>query len=153
MAVNGPAVGIGASYALAGDIVLAAESSYFLLSFAAIGLVPDGGASCLFPARVGSGRFNRLAMLGERVPANRALEYGLVDQVTSEATLRDSALELADRLAAGPTGAYTAVKSLINADALSGLDAALDLEAQLQGRQVDTEEFDRGLAAFASSKR
>src|SRR5918992_3836935 len=82
-AVNGPAVGIGCSLALACDLVLAAESAYFLLAFVNIGLVPDGGSSVLVPARAGAGRAAEMAMLGERVPAATGREWGLVDRLLS----------------------------------------------------------------------
>src|SRR5215211_4825276 len=78
-AVNGPAAGIGCSLALACDVVLAAESAYFLLAFVNIGLVPDGGSSLLLPERVGLARASEMAMLGERIGAKRALEWGLIN--------------------------------------------------------------------------
>src|ERR671936_1128934 len=80
-AVNGPAVGIGLSLALAADLIVAAESAYFLLAFVNIGLVPDGGSSVFVPARIGFTRAVEMATLGERVPARRALEWGLVNRV------------------------------------------------------------------------
>ena len=78
-AVNGPAVGIGCSLALACDLVVAAESAYLLLAFVNIGLVPDGGSSVFVPARAGTGRAATMAMLGGRVPAPQASAWGLVD--------------------------------------------------------------------------
>src|SRR5215203_3646649 len=83
-AVNGPAVGIGLSLALAADLVVAAESAYFLLAFVNIGLVPDGGSSLFIPARVGHARAAEMAMLGERVPARQALEWGLINRVHAD---------------------------------------------------------------------
>ncbi len=80
-AVNGPAVGIGCSLALCCDLILAAESAYFLLAFVNIGLVPDGGSSLFVPTRVGMARATELAMLGERLPAPKALEWGLINRV------------------------------------------------------------------------
>ena len=82
-AVNGPAVGIGCSLALAADLIVAAESAYFLLAFVNIGLVPDGGSTAFIPARVGYARAAEMAMLGERVPAERALEWGLINRVVA----------------------------------------------------------------------
>ena len=87
-AVNGPAVGIGCSLALACDLVLAKESAYFLLAFVNIGLVPDGGSSLLVPARVGYTRAAEMAMLGERIPALKALEWGLINRVAADDVLR-----------------------------------------------------------------
>src|SRR5215207_3905575 len=83
-AVNGPAAGIGCSLALACDLVVARESAYLLLAFVNIGLVPDGGSSLLVPARVGHARAAEMAMLGERIPALQALEWGLVNRVAAD---------------------------------------------------------------------
>ena len=83
-AVNGPAVGIGLSLALAADLVVARESAYFLLAFVNIGLVPDGGSSLFVPERVGFARAAEMAMLGERVPARQALEWGLINRVAAD---------------------------------------------------------------------
>src|ERR671929_806647 len=100
-AVNGPAVGIGCSLALACDLVVARESAYFLLAFVNIGLVPDGGSSLFVPERVGLARASEMALLGERVPARRALEWGLINRVVPDAQLADEVAALRDRLANG----------------------------------------------------
>ena len=86
-AVNGPAAGIGCSLALACDLVVAAESSFFLLAFINVGLVPDGGSTAIVPARIGAARAAEMAMLGERVPAPQALEWGLINRVVPDAEL------------------------------------------------------------------
>src|SRR3954462_233085 len=109
-AVNGAAAGIGCSLALACDLVIAAESAYFLLAFVNIGLVPDGGSSLLIPERVGFARAAEMAMLGERVPAPTALEWGLINRVVADAALEPAAQELAARLAQGPTRSYAGAK-------------------------------------------
>ena len=83
-AVNGPAVGIGCSLALAADLIVAAESAYFLLAFVNIGLVPDGGSTAFLPARIGYARAAEMAMLGERVPATQALDWGLINRVVPD---------------------------------------------------------------------
>src|SRR5918998_766330 len=95
-AVNGPAVGIGCSLALAGDLVLAAESAYFLLAFVNIGLMPDGGSTLFVPAAVGKARAFQMALLGERVGAAQAVEWGLVNYVHPD----DAMLGEAEALAA-----------------------------------------------------
>src|ERR1700729_2473207 len=105
-AVNGPAVGIGCSFALAADLVVAADSAYFLLAFVNIGLGLDGGASQSLVARVGHSRAMEMAMLGERIGADRALEWGLVNRVVPDDELRSTVTELAAKLAAGPPGSY-----------------------------------------------
>ncbi|MGH8734470.1 MAG: enoyl-CoA hydratase-related protein, partial [Burkholderiales bacterium] len=86
-AVNGPAVGVGLSFALACDLVVAAESAYFLLAFVNIGLAPDGGSSYLLPERIGFTRAAEMALLGERIPAPKALEWGLVNRVVPDRDL------------------------------------------------------------------
>ena len=105
-AVNGPAVGIGLSLALAADLVVAAESAYLLLAFVNIGLVPDGGSSLFVPARIGFARATEMAMLGERIPAAQALEWGLVNRVVADDAFAAEVAALRDRLAAGPTRSY-----------------------------------------------
>src|SRR5205807_2037556 len=102
-AVNGPAVGIGCSLALAGDLVMAAESAFFGLAFVNIGLMPDGGSTLFVPAAVGKARAFQMALLGERVPARQALEWGLVNWVHPDDRLLDEASALASGLAKGPT--------------------------------------------------
>src|SRR5687768_7576680 len=101
-AVNGPAVGIGASLALASDLIVARESAYFLLAFVNIGLVPDGGSSLLLPERIGLARATQMAMLGERIPARQALEWGLINRVAPDEGFDATVDELAQRLAHGP---------------------------------------------------
>src|SRR5919199_2092849 len=130
--VNGPAAGIGASLALASDLVLAAESAYLVLAFINIGLVPDGGSSLLVPARVGFTRAAEMALLGERVPAPRALEWGLVNRVVPDAELADEARALAERLAAGPTRSYAGSKRQLNAWRFARMEEQLQLEAAIQ---------------------
>src|SRR4051795_12369302 len=102
-AINGPAVGIGLSFALACDLSVAAESAYCMLAFVGIGLVPDGGSSFLIPERIGFARAMEMAMLGERVPARLAFEWGLINRVVEDYALKARTEELADGLAAGPT--------------------------------------------------
>ena len=102
-AVNGPAVGIGCSLALDCDLILAKESAYFLLAFVNIGLVPDGGSSLLVPSRVGYTRAAEMAMLGERIPALKALEWGLINRVAADDVFDAEVDALAERLATGPT--------------------------------------------------
>src|SRR5881392_2635903 len=98
-AVHGPAVGIGCSLALCCDLIMASESAYFLLAFVNIGLVPDGGSSLLLPTRVGMARAAELSMLGERLPAPKALEWGLINRVVEDELLAGETVELAERLA------------------------------------------------------
>jgi 2-(1,2-epoxy-1,2-dihydrophenyl)acetyl-CoA isomerase len=105
--VNGPAVGIGASLALNCDLMVAAGSAYFLLAFVNIGLTVDGGASVSIAVWSGYSRAAELTMLGGRLPAPTALQWGLVNQVVPDA-LEPTADKLVARLAAGPPGSYRA---------------------------------------------
>lgn len=152
-AVNGPAVGIGLSLALCCDLVVAAESAYLLLAFVNVGLVPDGGSSLLVPARVGFGRAAKLALLGERVAAPVARDWGLVDEVVADDALADEAEALARRLAAGPTQAYAGVKRQLNASVYGRLDEQLALEADIQQEMAGSGDFVEGVGAFVQKRR
>ena len=151
-AVNGPAVGIGCSLALACDLILAAESSYFLLAFVNIGLVPDGGVTAILPARAGFARAAEMAMLGERVPAARALDWGLVNRVVGDGELEAESEALLARLAAGPTASYANSKRLLNRRLYAGLEDQLDAEAAAQREQGRTADFYEGVAAFVEKR-
>ena len=151
-AVNGPAAGIGCSLALACDLVVAAESAYFLLAFVNIGLVPDGGSTAFVPARVGLARAMEMALLGERVPAPRALEWGLVNRVVPDDELVDQAGELLDRLAVGPTLSYARSKALLNRRLYADLEAQLEAEADAQRELGRSEDFIAGVVAFAQKQ-
>src|ERR1700691_3346108 len=102
-AVNGPAAGAGMSLALMGDLILCARSAYFLQAFRRIGLVPDGGSTWLLPRLIGKARAIELSLLGEKLPADKALEWGLVNRVFADDELLSKALEMGRELAAGPT--------------------------------------------------
>jgi 2-(1,2-epoxy-1,2-dihydrophenyl)acetyl-CoA isomerase len=151
-AVNGPAVGIGCSLALDCDLIWAAESSYFLLAFVNIGLVPDGGSTALLPARIGFARATEMGMLGERVPAAQALEWGLVNRVCADDALEAEAGELLERLAAGPTRSYANYKALLNRRLHADLAGQLEAEADAQREQGYTEDFVEGVTAFVQKR-
>jgi 2-(1,2-epoxy-1,2-dihydrophenyl)acetyl-CoA isomerase len=151
-AVNGAAAGIGCSFALACDLVVAAESAYFLLAFVNIGLVADGGSSLLIPERVGFARAAEMALLGERVGAGKALEWGLINQVTADEDLMDEANALVDRLAAGPTRSYAGTKRQLNAWQFSRMEAQLELEASIQQELAGSRDFAEGVTAFVEKR-
>jgi 2-(1,2-epoxy-1,2-dihydrophenyl)acetyl-CoA isomerase len=151
-AVNGPAAGVGCSLALACDLVLAAESAVFLLAFINIGLVPDGGASLTVPARAGFGRAAEMAMLGERIPARQALDWGLANRVIPDDELAGEAQALVERLAAGPTRAYAELKRLLNRQQYAGLAEQLDAEAEAQGELGKSADFYEGVFAFMQKR-
>ena len=151
-AVNGPAVGIGASLAFACDLVLAAESAFFGLAFVNIGLMPDGGSTLFVPTAVGKARAFQMALLGERVTAERALEWGLVNYVYPDGELMGEANSLVERLAAGPTLSYASSKRALNQMLYPDLDGQLDLEAELQHALARTRDFTEGVSAFVEKR-
>jgi 2-(1,2-epoxy-1,2-dihydrophenyl)acetyl-CoA isomerase len=151
-AVNGPAVGIGASLAFACDLVLAGESAYFGLAFVNIGLMPDGGSTLFVPTAVGKARAFQMALLGERVEAQRALDWGLVNYVYPDDRLLDEANALAARLAAGPTRSYAGSKRALNQMLYPDLDGQLSLEAELQHGLARTRDFQEGTLAFLEKR-
>jgi 2-(1,2-epoxy-1,2-dihydrophenyl)acetyl-CoA isomerase len=151
-AVNGPAAGIGCSLALACDLVMAAESAFFGLAFVNIGLMPDGGSTALVPPAIGKARAFQMALLGERVPAPQALEWGLVNWVHADDRLMDEANALAERLAAGPTRSYAGSKRALNQSIYGDLDAQLELEAELQHELGRSKDFLEGAAAFVEKR-
>ncbi|GAA4675527.1 enoyl-CoA hydratase/isomerase family protein [Gordonia humi] len=148
-AVNGPAVGLGCSLAAACDQVVAADSAWFSLAFAQVGLTLDAGASLLIGARIGIGRATRMAMLGERIDAGTAHSWGMVDEVVTPEDVGARALALADALAHGPTAAFAATKHSLNIALLDRLDAAFEAEVAGQTSLVDSEDFREGAAAFS----
>ncbi|MDA0179915.1 enoyl-CoA hydratase-related protein [Solirubrobacter phytolaccae] len=151
-AVNGPAVGIGISFALAGDLVLAAESAYFMLAFVNIGLVPDGGSSFLIPERIGFARASEMALLGEKVPARQALEWGLINRVIEDYALLANTEELAQRMASGPTRSYAGSKRQLNAWSFNRFKEQLELEAEIQHGAARTADFLEGVTAFVEKR-
>ena len=151
-AVNGPAVGIGCSLALCCDLIVAAQSAYFLLAFVNIGLVPDGGSSLFVPSRVGMARASELSMLGERLAAAQALEWGLINRVVADESLRSESLALAARLAAGPTRSYAGTKRQLNNWLYSGMAEQLELEARIQQEMAGSADFLEGAMAFVEKR-
>lgn len=151
-AVHGAAAGVGCSLALSCDLVMMAESAFLLLAFVNIGLVPDGGASAFVPARAGAARAFEMAMLGERVPAARALEWGLANRVVGDGNLVAESEALLRRLADGPTRAYAGIKRELNAQLYPDLAAQLALEAEIQDEADATGDFREGVAAFLEKR-
>ncbi len=150
-AVNGVAAGVGASLALVCDLIVAAESAYFLQAFRRIGLVPDGGATYLLPRLIGKARAMELTLLGEKLPAATALEWGMINRCVPDAELMPTALALATQLADGPLSlGYT--RNLI----WSSLDTAwhdqIEAEAYVQGDAQRTEDAREGVTAFLQKR-
>jgi 2-(1,2-epoxy-1,2-dihydrophenyl)acetyl-CoA isomerase len=151
-AVHGPAAGIGCSLALACDLVVAAESAYFLLAFSRIGLTTDGGASQFLAARVGHARAFRIALLAERIAAPDAHAWGLIDHLAADDEHAATVDALVARLAAGPTSAYAATKRALNAALYPHLEQQLELEATLQTQRGRSADFAEGVAAFVEKR-
>lgn len=151
-AVNGAAAGVGMSIALMGDIVLAARSAYFLQAFVRIGLIPDGGSTWLLPRLIGLARARELSMLAEKLPAEKALEWGLINRVSDDAALIDDAMAVAGRLAEGPTLALSMIRRLYWESPHSSYEEQLDLERKSQQQASRTGDFIEGVSAFLQKR-
>ncbi len=147
-AVNGVAAGAGANVALACDIVLAARSASFIQSFVKLGLVPDAGGSFILPRLVGRARAMGMAMLGDKISAEKAADWGLIWEVVDDADLMNEAQTLARHLAKQPTYGLGLIKRAINASATNDLDQQLGLERDLQREAGRTEDYQEGVSAF-----
>jgi 2-(1,2-epoxy-1,2-dihydrophenyl)acetyl-CoA isomerase len=150
-AVNGVAVGIGMSLALMGDLVIAARSAFFIQAFTSIGLVPDGGSTWLLPRLIGLARARELALLAERLPAEKALEWGLINRVTEDGALMDEALALATKLAEGPAS-LALTRRLFWESPQHGYEEQLILERDAQARAGRSGDFSEGLQAFRQKR-
>ncbi len=151
-AVNGVAAGVGCSFALAADLVVARESASFLLAFARIGLMPDGGASLLVTAAVGRARAARMALLAEAIPAPQAVAWGLIGEVAADDAFDARVAALTAKLVAGPPLAYAGTKRVINAASLALLQAILAEERDGQGPLLASADFAEGMAAFQAKR-
>jgi 2-(1,2-epoxy-1,2-dihydrophenyl)acetyl-CoA isomerase len=151
-AANGPVAGVGNALALGADLIVAAESAYFLLAYVNIGIAPDGGSFLLAASRVGFARATEMAMLGERISASRALAWGLINEVWPDAELPERAESLALRLAEGPTQSYAGIKRELNTWTFAQMDAALEVEIQVLAELRVTADAAEGRAAFAQKR-
>jgi len=151
-AVNGTAAGVGMSFALMGDLVLCARSAYFLQAFRRIGLIPDGGSTWILPRILGKARAMELSLIGERLSADKALEWGLVNRVFDDSELMEKARELARDLAAGPTVSLSLIRRLYWESAENSYEQQLNLERQMQRRAGDSQDFKEGVQAFLEKR-
>ena len=151
-AVNGVAAGAGASITMACDFVLAARSASFILSFAKIGLVPDSGSSWHIARALGLPRAKALAMLGNKLSAEQAEQWGLIYQVHDDDDLMAEARTLAEHLATQPTTALANIKSLINSSFDHSLMAQLELEREAMFRLGQSDDYQEGVAAFIEKR-
>jgi enoyl-CoA hydratase len=150
--VNGIAAGVGCSIALACDLAVTAESAGFLLAFARIGLMPDGGATATVAASIGRARAMRMALLGETLGAREAFDLGLVSHLVADEDLEQTAADLVRRLAAGPPLAYDATKKAVNAATLDHLEDALERERRGQTVLLRTADVAEGMRAFGEKR-
>ena len=152
-AVNGVAAGAGVSIALACDIVIAARSARFILSFASLGLIPDSGGTYHLPRLIGDARARSLAMLGEPLAADRAAEWGLIYKTVEDDRLREETETLAATLAEQPTIGLGLIKRALNMSASNTLDAQLDLERDLMREAGRTADYAEGVSAFIEKRK
>ena len=150
-AVNGAAAGIGMSIALMGDLVVAGRSAYFLQAFARVGLVPDGGSTWMLPRLIGLARARELSLLAEKLPAETALQWGLINRVVDDAVLMTEAMTLAQRLAEGPAS-LALVRRLYWDSPHNTFEQQIDQERMAQQRSGRTEDFVEGVSAFAQKR-
>ncbi|KYH44669.1 enoyl-CoA hydratase-related protein [Branchiibius sp. NY16-3462-2] len=145
---RGAVAGVGVSIALATDLVLCDEDTYFLLAFTRIGLMPDGGATALVAASIGRARAMRMALLAEKLTARDAYRQGLIAGVYEQCSYDARTEEIIEKLLTGPAAAYAETKRAINAATLDQLDGALEREATAQVRLLGSNDFAEGVAAF-----
>jgi 2-(1,2-epoxy-1,2-dihydrophenyl)acetyl-CoA isomerase len=151
-AVNGVAAGAGCNFALAADIVIAARTASFIEAFSRIGLIPDAGGTYVLPRLVGTARAMALSLLAEAVSAEQAASWGLIWKCVDDDKLMSEARALAQRLASGPTRAYSLIKRALNASPANTLEQQLALEAQLQREAGRTADFKEGVKAFLEKR-
>ena len=151
-AVNGPAAGAGANLALAGDVVIAAQSAYFLQAFARIGLIPDAGGTYWLPRLVGFAQAMGQSLFTERVTADEAVAKGLIWESVPDDKFAETWRARAEHLAKGPTKAFGAIKRALRQSLGNTLDQQLDLEATLQAKMGETRDFREGVMAFLEKR-
>jgi len=152
MAVNGIAAGGGMSLALAGDLVVAAESAKFNMAYSRIAASPDGSSTYFLPRMIGLRRSLELHYTNRTLSAREALDWGLVNRVYPDAEFRTATAEFARELAQGPTAAFGRAKLLFQQSTQESLETQMELEAQAIAQSSATEDFRNGVAAFTQKK-
>lgn len=152
-AVHGPVVGAGCMLALAADIIVAQRSSYFLQAFINVGLIPDSGSMWLLPRLIGRTRALSVMMMGERIPAAQALEWGMISELVEDGALETRTDEIAEKLAKGPTLSYALIRRGVRAALEQPLSCALQIERDAQRQAGDSTDFREGIAAFREKRR
>ncbi len=151
-AVNGVAAGAGANIALACDIVIAARSASFIESFSKLGLIPDSGGTWILPRLVGMARARGLAMLGPKVSAEQAHDWGMIWQVVDDAELLTTAIDLAQHMATQPTRGYAYTKQALAVSTANTLDAQLEVEKEFMRAAGKTHDYAEGVKAFLEKR-
>jgi 2-(1,2-epoxy-1,2-dihydrophenyl)acetyl-CoA isomerase len=151
-AVNGIAAGAGANLALTCDIVIAGQSAGFLQAFVNIGLIPDCGGTYYLPRLIGAARANAIALLGEKISAAQAAEWGMIWKTVPDDQLMIEARALAKRLASGPSVALGLIKQALQVSAGHDLDQQLDWERDAQGLAANSADFSEGVQAFLEKR-
>lgn len=151
-AVNGVCAGAGTGLALAGDLIVAETTTRFNLGFVKIGLMPDAGSTWSLPRRIGSTRAMEMALLGEEISGQTALDWGLINRAFPEGTLQEEALALAQRLAHGPTLAYGLAKRALGQSFENTLADQLEVEGLAQQAAGRSQDFAAGVLAFFTKK-
>lgn len=151
-AVNGVAAGAGANLALAADVVIAAENASFIQAFTRIGLIPDAGGTFIIPRAVGAARAMGMMLFAEPVSARQAADWGLIWEALPDDAFAEGVATRARSLAAGPTGAFRAIRTALAASFQNDMDGQLALEARLQGQAGRSADFREGVAAFLEKR-
>ncbi len=151
-AVNGPAAGAGANLALAADVVIAAQSAFFIQAFARIGLVPDAGGTYWLPRQMGFAKAMGAALFADKISADQAANWGMIWESVPDDAFASVVHERAEKLATGPSKAYKYIKQALRASFDNSLDEQLALEARLQGKAGKTRDFVEGVMAFMEKR-
>ena len=152
-AVNGPAAGVGMSIALSADLVLAGRSAYFFQAFRQVAMIPDGGATYLLPRLVGRARSMELSLLAERLPAEKALEWGMINRVVEDDQLLGEAMKVAKDLAGGPTVAFSLMRKAYWQSLDNSYEQQLQLESDYQQVAGSTQDAAEGRLAFLEKRK
>ncbi|MBZ0129870.1 MAG: enoyl-CoA hydratase/isomerase family protein [Rhodobacteraceae bacterium] len=152
-AVNGAAAGAGANLALAADVVIAAESAYFMQAFSMIGLIPDAGGTYFMPRNMGLAKAMGAALFADKISARQASDWGLIWEAVPDAEFDAVIAARAGRLANGPTAAYRKIKQVLRASFENDLDGQLAMEARVQGEAGRTRDFAEGVLAFNEKRK
>lgn len=152
-AVNGVAAGAGADLALAADVVMAIDSTYFVQAFTKIGLIPDAGGTWIVPRLIGNARAMGAMLFADKIPARQAADWGLIWEALPEDEFVETVQARARQLADGPTSAYLAVRQAVRKSGANDFATQLELEAKLQGEAGRSEDFREGVQAFLQKRK